>query len=129
MRKILLALCGTMVLMLLALSPAYAEPFYQSNLECTFNDSGLTVIKAQSGDFFVNLTTDPPVPGGLFFSCTITCGPGSASTGAVFSCGPSRASGILKVIVPNPLPAGQCLNPSVQVTGNQVSCQSGYTSP
>lgn len=129
MRRILRTLCGTMVLVLLALSPGYAGPFYQSDLVCLpqFEDRGVTVIKKPSGDLYVQVTTDPPVPHEPF-ECQITCDPPVGTLGPA-PCGKSNASGILQHIVYGLGKVAECRNPSVQVFNFTVACESGYPTP
>ena len=101
MRRILLVLTGTIVLPLLALSPASARPFYQSDLICLpeFADYGFAVILHPSGDLHVTLQTAGPPLANEPVQCQITCNndltqnpPGTVVLGPV-PCGVTKSAG------------------------------------
>jgi hypothetical protein len=137
MTRILLALSGMMVVVLLGLSSSDAQPFYQSDLACSFGfetSHGTAVIKASSGDLYVRLTTDPFLPN-TSFTCAIQClvGPGFANA----PCGLTNAAGVLTHIVPrlgtsDRLGTDVCTAPIVSVFTQVppfIFCTSGYRTP
>jgi hypothetical protein len=140
MRRILFALCGTIVLVLLGLTPGYARPLFQSDLVCTAvpptvpaqDPSGsFTSIKA-SGKLYVQLRTDPPLPGVGPFMCEIKClGVVVAGPMLCGRTGLTKANGRLTILMPGLPPAFTCLNPSVEVTSGVAGfmCESGHTTP
>ncbi|MBZ0168066.1 hypothetical protein MELA_02419 [Candidatus Methylomirabilis lanthanidiphila] len=105
MKKVLLTLCGAVLLVALLITPALARPFWQSDLTCDFNDDLIfgeefparpfAVIKYPSGDLYVS--TIRGLPKNTDFECVIRCNP--TPTGDIFhvedSCGTSDANGVL----------------------------------
>jgi hypothetical protein len=138
MRKGLLTLCG-LVALLLAVSPASADLFYQSDLVCIGSPaSGFAVIKAPTGDLYVKLVGGPT---NAQFTCEIRCNDGTvlaASTDTFCGDRRSNAAGTLTTISEG-LGVGtafvpavtECQNPVVRVTEpiSGLVCVSGYATP
>src|SRR5262245_40646267 len=149
MSKILVAVSGTVVLVLLALSPAAAgggpDLIYRSDLACSFNDTGFAVLTNENGDLSITVRTNP-IAVGLPVFCQVTCNninytlplpgiftlPLPPNSGPV-PCGITNRTGTVKFRV-NGLgnvgaPPNACENPSVQVFNaapGGIDCTSGF---
>jgi hypothetical protein len=133
-----------MVLVLFALSPADARPFYQSDLICLpqFEDYGFAVILHPSGSLHVTLQTAGPPIAGEPVQCQITCHnlagdiPSGTTLLGPVDCGVTKSAGKvvfraqgLGDVVGTFGPGALCRNPTVQVFNNTIDCTSGYPTP
>jgi hypothetical protein len=143
MNRMLSALGATFAVMLLALSPASANPYYYSELLCleVFADSGYVTIQKPSGNLVGLLRTDgPKLEAGVKVTCTITCdnappAPRLEVSTDIGKCGETNQNGVVYINAPGLGDFGPgkavpfCRAPIVHVFDRTIECVSGYPTP
>jgi len=137
MKKVLLTLCGAVLLMVLLTAPALAGVFYRTDMKCTGGPftTGFATIQEPSRDLTISLFG---VTSGISFEAQITCfGPPGASS-LVTPVGPSagapgklvvRVKGLATAASLGLVPGQDCLDIRIDVNefGGGYVCTEGFT--
>ena len=154
MKKVLVTLCGVVLLVALLTAPALAGPFWLSDLVCDLDQDAVfgeepddhlptrpfASILSPSGDLYISQIFFGPRPDFVKadFECTIECG---TIGGGTFSCGKTDGKGTLPAqiikraasaasLVGLPL-VGVCADPSFTLflSIGGAACRGGFKAP